>query len=372
MSSVLSIAALEELGALKAFSGALVDAEDVGDAAAAAAACLSASLGDETSVAVWLGDGSGRLEAAWRAEAELAPASERQGVIGSLHPARVPLQDDRLAALLPMSCRGEAVGVLEVAAPGHRIDDGWDVLETVAGPLALALHGFARRERPERLGADQHDLDLATAWTAHELRGPLSALRASLEFLRVHDASPKHGVLLDRCVVEIDHMTSLVDDVLRSGVEPPKGKDCEVVDVVEQAIEQCRLEFGVDRVLLRAPGRVRARIEPVQIRSAVGNLIRNALAYSPAHTLVEVAVTAEDHLLAVSVRNAGRAVSGDDGDEDAIFRPYVRGTNAQGRPGMGLGLFIARRVAEANGGRLALRLQEDATEFVLEIPMGTR
>ncbi len=377
MASVLSISALEEFGALRSLSSALLEAEDAGAASAAAAECLVASFGSDTSVSVWLGDRSRPLEAAWRGgDEDLASARERQRVLRSLRPAHVRIGDDRVVALLPLSRRGAAIGVLEVGAPGHLIDEAWDVLETVAGTLSLALSDVARQERFERPSVTETDgdLDLAISWTAHELRGPLSALRASLEFLRVHDASPEHGVLLDRCVVEIDHMSSLVDDVLRpgSGAEPPEGTDCDVVDVVSQAIEQCRVEFGVDRVTFRASPDIRASVEPAQLRSAVGNLVRNALAYSPARTRVEVSASIEDDLLAVSVRNAGRAVSGDDGDADAIFRPYVRGANAEGRFGTGLGLFIARRVAEANGGGLTLRLLEDATEFVLEIPVESR
>lgn len=374
MASVLSVAALEELGALRAFSGELADAEDVGAAASAAADFIVATLGADAPMALWVGGGTRRLEPAWRStDAELARPAERRAAFRSGRPSR-QRKGDLGVALLPLVCRKDAVGLLEVAAPAHMLDEAWEVLETIAATLAITLHGLAEPESRERRDAADDDLDLAISWTAHELRGPLSALRASLEFLRVHDAALEHAALLDRCIVEIDHMSSLVDDVLRAGVgaELPPETDCDVAEVVRRAIDEARLEFGVDRIILDAPRRVLARVEPAQIRSAVANLIRNALAYSPANSAVEVGVALEDHVLTISVRNAGRAVSGDDEDADAIFRPYVRGANTRGRSGRGLGLFIARRVAEANGGRLTLRLEDHATEFVLEIPRGTR
>ncbi|HEU4354725.1 MAG TPA: HAMP domain-containing sensor histidine kinase [Actinomycetota bacterium] len=369
---MLSVAVLEELGALKALSGELAAAEDVGAAASAVADCIVATLGADAPFALWVGGGTRTLEPAWRSsDADLVKPAERRAAFRSERPARLR-KGERTVALLPLVCRAEAVGLLEVAAPEHRLDDAWDVLETIAGPLAVTLHGLARPERSHRPDDVDDDQDLAVAWTAHELRGPLSALRASLEFLRVHDAPSEHAPLLDRCIVEIDHMSSLVDDVLRvgSGAEPPPSEDYDVTEAVRQAIDESRLEHGTDRIILDSPRRVLARVEPVQIRSAVGNLIRNAVSYSPAHTPVTVGVALEDHVLSIAVRNAGRAVSGDEGDADAIFRPYVRGSNAQGRSGRGLGLFIARRVAEANGGRLTLRLEDRATEFVLEIPRG--
>jgi signal transduction histidine kinase len=325
-------------------------------------------------MALWVEGGTRRLEPAWKSsDVELARPAERRAAFRSRGPARVRKSGDRSVALLPLICRGDVVGLLEVAAPADRLDDAGEMLETIAATLAITLHGLARPERRERPDDGEGDLDLAIAWTAHELRGPLSALRASLEFLRVHDAPPQHAALLDRCVVEIDHMSGLVDDVLQvgSGGERPTSTECDVTEVVRQAIEETRQDSGVERVILEAPRRVLARIEPVQIRSAVGNLIRNALAYSPARTPVQVAVGQEDHLLTISVRNSGRAVTQDGGDADAIFRPFVRGANAEGRrSGKGLGLFIARRVAEANGGRLTLSLEDRASEFVLEIPRG--
>jgi signal transduction histidine kinase len=223
-------------------------------------------------------------------------------------------------------------------------------------------------------GADRtaDDLEFTLAWTAHELRGPLSALRAALGFLREQEGLAVYRALLGRCVAELDHMSRLVGDTLRwgSGGTPPPTRNCNVVDIVRGSIEQAKLEFGIDRVTLQAPRRAIARVEPVQLRCAIGNLIRNALTYSPADTLVEVIVVPGTDTLAITVRNAGHATSGD--DADSIFLPYVRGANTDGRFGMGLGLFIARRAAEANGGRLTLRLREEATEFLLEIPVGPR
>lgn len=400
MSTVLSLSAPAEIGTLRGLSDALGSAEDVGAAASAAAMCLSATLGPGILVTLSQPDVSRRLQVVWR-NSETEPAVEvehsakRQAAFETMRSTRVHRhdRDDRLIAILPISCRGEAVGVLEVLAKADRIEDAWDALEVVAGQLGLALHGIEQQDRLRRqtgelqralaavaaltpsIDADgtADDLELTIAWTAHELRGPLSALRAVLGFLREQELSAMHEkALLDRCVVELDYMSKLVGDTLRwgTGGEPPPRRTCNVVDVVKESIEQCRLELGVDRVSLQAPRRAVAHVEPVQLRGAIGNLIRNALTYSLAHTLVEVIVATDADILTITVRNAGQAISGSDGD--AIFLPYVRGANTDGQFGMGLGLFIARRIAEANGGRVTLHRQGEETEFRLEIPRGPR
>jgi signal transduction histidine kinase len=398
MSTVLSLSAPTGIDTIRGLSDALGSAEDVGAAASAAGMCLSAILGSGTLVTLSQPDASRRLQVVWR-DAEIETAvdvehpAKRQAAFETMRSCVHPDdRDDRLIAILPLSCRGEAVGVLEVLADARRIEDAWDTLEVVARQLGLALLGIEQQDRLLRqtgelqralaavealtpsVDADgtTDDPELTIAWTAHELRGPLSALTAALGFLREQERSAMHRGLLDRCAVELDHMSKLVDDTLRwgsRGATPPRTT-CNVVDVVRGSIEQCRLEFGVDRVSLEAPSRAVACVDPVQLRCAIGNLIRNALTYSPAHTLVEVVVTIRSSVLAITVRNVGPVVSESDGD--AIFLPFVRGANADGRFGMGLGLFIARRVAEANGGRLTLHRQGEATEFRLEIPGGPR
>lgn len=373
-------------------------AEDVGAAASAAAMCLSATLGSDTLVTLSQPDASRRLRIVWRNEemetaVDVERSAKRQAAFETMRSCvHRDDRDDRLFAILPLSCRGQTVGVLEVLAKAYRIEDASDTLEVVARQLGLALSGIEQQDRLRRqtgelqralaavealtpsVDADgtADDPELTIAWTAHELRGPLSALTAALGFLREQEPSAMHRGLLDRCAVELDHMSKLVDDTLRWGSRgaPSPRTTCNVVDVVRDSIEQCRLEFGVDRVSLEAPSRALACVDPVQLRCAIGNLIRNALTYSPARTLVGVVLAIHSGVLAITVRNGGPGVSGS--DEDAIFLPFVRGADADGRFGMGLGLFIARRVAEANGGRLTLHRQGEATEFRLEIPGGSR
>jgi signal transduction histidine kinase len=378
---------------------ALGSAEDAHAAASAAGTWLTGLLGPGALVAVWLPDGAGRLGGVWR-NVDVDPrvwpdhAAERRHAFETMRSTRrVPPHGraDHLIAIVPLPRSQDAVGVLEVLATAHRIEAEWEALEAVAGQLGLALHAIEQRERLEqRIGELEEalgvppqltsvadgdapvDLDLRIAWTAHELRGPLSALRTALGFLREQAWPAPHKDLLDRCVAELDHMSHLVDATLRWGTGAASASTplCDVVDVVGEAIEQAELEFGADRVVFVQPLRATARVEAIQLRCAIGNLIRNALAYSPSSTLVEVELAVEADVVAVTVRNAGRAVSED--DRESIFLPHVRGASAEGRSGSGLGLYIARRVAEANGGRLTLILHEQATDFRLEIPRAER
>lgn len=395
MSAVLELQAPSEIRTLRGLSSALCSAEDVDSAASAVASCLRGTLGQDTFVTISQPDSSRRLRVVWRdAEIDVAVglprSARRRATFATMRSTRVDVREsgDRFLAMFPLACRGEAVGVLEVLAAGPRIEAMWEVLEVVANQLAMALYGIAQRERPGRqdgevtramapalaLRADRDrgpdELDLTLAWTAHELRGPLVALKAVLGLLSEYERPAAHESLLVRCLSELDEMSVLIEDTLRWGVggKPPRRRDCDLVRIVKDSIQQCGLELGVDRVSLQTPPQAFARVEPVQLRGAISNLVRNALMYSPADSPVEVVVEADVDFITVTVRNAGRDIPRE--DREAIFLPYVRGASAEAQFGTGLGLFITRRVAEANGGRLSLVSENGATEFRLEIPRG--
>lgn len=397
MSAVLELWRPPEIRTLRDLSDALASAEDVETAASGAGAWVRAVVPD-ASVRLWQADAAGSLRVVWPTDAHEGPAElrhseERWTAFEAFRSTRVRLgaDADGVLAMFPLSCRGQAIGVLEVLAAESRIESTWDALEIVARQLGMALHGIAlqdqlgHRARPSN-GASaallpeaapdgspsDEELDLTIAWTAHELRGPLVALKAALGILSEDGRPSSHDALLDRCRAEVDRLSTLVTDTLRWGVsgEAPRRRHCDLVHVVKDTIEQCRLELGVDRVTLDAPERVLACIDSGQLRSAIANLVRNALMYSTPDSRVEVIVNVDLDFVIVSVRNAGREILSE--DQRAIFLPYVRGSNAGGRFGKGLGLFIARRIARANRGQLSVVSKDGMTEFRLEIPRGDR
>jgi signal transduction histidine kinase len=102
---------------------------------------------------------------------------------------------------------------------------------------------------------------------------------------------------------------------------------------------------------------------------AVRNLVRNALAYSSPGSEVKVSVITEQEAVTVSVANRGPGIP--EGEEEAIFDPFVRGEAAlqTGARGSGLGLFITRRIAEAHGGEVWVDSSPRGTTFYLQLPV---
>jgi signal transduction histidine kinase len=99
------------------------------------------------------------------------------------------------------------------------------------------------------------------------------------------------------------------------------------------------------------------------------NLIDNAIKYSPAGAQVDVRAYHEDGCVRVDVRDSGPGIAKD--DQKLIFEKFGRVTGAGAtRPGTGLGLFIARSIAEAHGGVLDVEsAPAQGSTFTLELPV---
>ena len=230
------------------------------------------------------------------------------------------------------------------------------------------LEGVLRRIGRVRPSADRVS-ELTIAWTAHELRGPLVGARAALDQVS-ETMEPFEGQeLLRRTREELRQLSDLVDPLLRwsTGGQTLDLIRADLVEIIREAIASAGLELGVDRIVFEGPKELFVDVEPGQIRSAVANVVRNALMYSPSGSPVAVRIEPLSRAVQVVVQDRGPGIPIT--ERDHVFDPFSRGDGGRSaRRGSGLGLFIARRVLEAHGGTISLRSSGSGATFVLEIP----
>lgn len=256
---------------------------------------------------------------------------------------------------------GSAVLLTVDVEPGQR-----SILKTACMLLSESLDqigavGWAR--------ARNDDLDLALACTAHELRGPLAGARAALDHVQIDDPGPQSRELLRQTKDELGQLAELVAPLLRWSAGPSSldRSQVDLVGLVHEAVASCSMEPECAEVVIDAPDRLTVWADGPQLRGAIGNVVRNALAYSPISAPVTVIVEDRDTVARVRVRDRGRGVP--PGERHLIFDPFARGRAANGaRDGKGLGLFIARRIIEAHGGSIGLRPVRPGAEFCIELP----
>ena len=181
----------------------------------------------------------------------------------------------------------------------------------------------------------------------HELRTPISSLRANIQVLGDAERLPAHEQesLRRDIVAELDELTALVGDVveLARGATPEDSvEDVRLDEVVRAAVEAARRRADLAFEMELEPTVVRGQAD--RIGRAVSNLVDNARKWSPAGSVVEVVLS--DGVLAVRDHGPGFQ----EADLPFVFDRFYRAGDARGLPGSGLGLAIVRQAAEACGG----------------------
>ncbi|MBT9487022.1 MAG: HAMP domain-containing protein [Rubrivivax sp.] len=223
------------------------------------------------------------------------------------------------------------------------------VLDEHQGTAEVRRSAAVFNQMAQRLQAQFDARGLHLAAVSHDLRTPLTRLR-----MRLEDGPP---ALAQAAAQDIHEMTEMIDSTLavlreqRDGSPPGllqlRAAVAAVVDDLSDSGQAVRTVRAVH--LLDGPEhRVCAR--PAALRRIVGNLVGNALRYGGSATLQLHAMP--DGGVALHVDDRGPGIPAERIDD--AFRPWVRLTEAHARSGHGLGLAIARDLAERDGGRLTL------------------
>jgi two-component system sensor histidine kinase MprB len=238
---------------------------------------------------------------------------------------------------------------IEVATP--------DEVGELAARFNAMLDALDRSQRAQRqLVAD----------ASHELRTPVTSVRANIELLAdgLVPESERDELLAD-VKVQVEELSALIVDLieLARGDEPTgEVEDVRLDEVVEEAVQRARRHTPEVRFSVTLEPVVVAGM-PDRLARAINNLLDNAARHSPPGADVEVHAGPSG----VTVRDHGDGIAPE--DVDRLFERFYRGVSARGRPGTGLGLAIVRQVAEAHGGRaLAANAPDGGAVFELVLP----
>ena len=204
---------------------------------------------------------------------------------------------------------------------------------------------------------------------AHDLRAPLTLARIKLD--RALDASPSDAHrYVEAARVQLDRAGVIIAALLRiSAVENgPREKhfrDVDLAAVSRQAVEFYEPLAEAKGVELQASleGSLWIRGDEDLLREALANLVDNALKFTPAGGAVQVAAALVAGRPRVEVRDTGPGVA--PSDRDLIFRRFYRAAAGEGAAGHGLGLSIARNIAELHGFELCVEDGAPGARFVM-------
>lgn len=242
------------------------------------------------------------------------------------------------------------------------------VSDCIIAGIAQAVSEYARQRDAELLRqANEH-----FAFIAHELRSPLAAATTALAVLRAKGQLPEDSPATRALERGLANTRELIDQSLSaarvaSGIDlRPKWTtlaellgDLELVTHTEAESKGVELHTHVE-------GEERIQVDTRLIQSAVGNLLRNAVKYTPPGGVVELHAYLEQGRFLVEVEDACGGLP--PGKVERAFAPFVRMQESEG--GFGLGLAIAKQAVDAHGGSVRVQnLPGKGCMFVLDLPV---
>ena len=217
---------------------------------------------------------------------------------------------------------------------------------------------------------------------SHELKTPLSSLKMQTQIRKRRIAKGDYSVFQPNRLNElcsdderqVDRLTSLVDRMLDiSRISASQFQltleKTEMVEVVEECIKRmlpALQEAGIECNFVHEQPIV-GMWDRLRIEQVMSNLLTNAIKYAPGKP-VEVRLLNRGDCIEIYVKDFGAGISAV--DQEKIFLPFERAANSEKIAGLGLGLFISRKIAEAHGGKMQVESAPNrGTKFSIFLPV---
>jgi PAS domain S-box-containing protein len=295
-----------------------------------------------------------------------------------LPPAVAPLS----MIAVPLTARGRVVGQMRLARCSANAGYGPHELrlaDELGRRTAQAVdNALLYRDAREAIRVRDEFLSIAS----HELRTPLTPVKLHVEGVKRFvaaqfpdcDARLELTRRLDTCDRQLDRAARLVSNLLdvsrlRTGRFDLEVGECDLRELVVEVAGRFTEELARAgrRVELRATEAVRGRWDRARLDQVLTNLVSNAARYGGRQPIV-IACSCDDERAVLTVSDQGPGI--EEKDLARIFERFESGPDSRSHGGLGLGLYIARRIVEAHGGAIAVSSAPGAgATFTVELPL---
>ena len=310
--------------------------------------------------------------------------------------ARVVLHFERAACpsdtdiVIPVTVRGEQVGVIVAQGKTLHLRSKESPLRTIASQLSIALERerllVAEREVVESLAEQNEQLrelrsmqDRFVSSVSHELRTPLTSMVGYLEILHdgeVGELGPDQEHVVEIIARNCDRLNSLIGDILvaarlDSGVVKLDKASIDLAQLASNQVESIQavaVAKGLDVQLMVHSSALTIRGDETRLGQLLDNLLSNAVKFTPDGGSVSVELGRHDEMAWLEVHDTGIGMPAD--EVGKVFDRFYRTSTANTIQGTGLGLWIAKSIAEAHGGSLTVSSELGVgSTFRVELPL---
>jgi len=216
-----------------------------------------------------------------------------------------------------------------------------------------------------------------TAMIAHELRSPLTPI---INYAHIVARINQRQETIERgtniIISQAWRLSRLVSDLLdssrlTSGQFTLTCNPCDAVKLVKETVEQLRPIAPYHKFVIDVPDSpITGNWDYDRLQQALGNLIDNAIKYSPEESTITTRALLLPGKVSISVHNEGQSIPF--AEVDQLFRPYSRLATSSRQKGSGLGLYIVKSIIDAHGGSLQLEPpaeDQQGTTFTFDLPL---
>ncbi len=251
--------------------------------------------------------------------------------------------------------------------------------------LALELHARSLermvQKRTSELVEANASKDKFLSIVSHELKTPLTSLKGMTQLLSRHVKRGKAPELANMGLEEmeraINRMEMLVNDLLDSSLIETNmfvlhRRRCDLVKLCQHLIEEYTAGVGPE-LTFEVPGEpLEAEVDEDRLSQVLLNLLSNARKYSPKGSPITVTLQQEGYEATISVQDMGIGIPPD--EIPHIFEQFYRASSAEAqagaRSGLGLGLYISRKIVERHGGRIDVQsVPGEGSTFSIVLPL---
>jgi signal transduction histidine kinase len=309
-------------------------------------------------------------------------AIDTDGIIRFCNPAGAALLgrrvEDLLGAPVGFPVVPHGISEIDVVRPDGRASAVEIQITTTAwGNELLSIAAMRdvthRRHAVRTLEAALEERNVVIAVTAHELNDPLYAISLSLRSLRTAQTDEERRVLIDRIAERTEHLQALVRKLRTATKVEQRTSQVmpEPVNVLEFVLERLgAFDRRYQDVELACDPDISVLVDRHDFSEMLANYLENAISYG--EPPIEIELETEDGASVICVRDHGPGVP--EAYEERLFERFVRGPEAREHAdGTGLGLWIVRCLAQANGGDAWYeRCRHDRPGFCLRLPNAGR
>ena len=262
--------------------------------------------------------------------------------------------------------------------------NGLDVIGFFFEGLVVAILGAAVRaafgrtaESLRRREQLEQERTAVIATVNHEIRNPLASLsgylRLASRYARREDMRERVSPAIDEAERQVSRLLRLADDLqvisTPAAVFRVEPEPLDLAPTVRAAAGRVEALHPARLVSVNAPdASLVVHVDPARLDQILDNLLKNAVAYSPRETPIEISTTAEADHAVIRIRDHGAGI--DPAERERIFDRFARGAAVANQPGVGIGLYVSRAIATRMGARLFIEeSSSQGTVFAIAIPL---